>query len=171
MYSTANDMKRWLEYLLDLPGVPMHQDPAATATYIPASQLRWTQGLSHAGIPVGIGLGWVHLTQPDDPATIIQKTGGGAGYTTYIALNPKHHIGLFFAATEGRRGHSDIFRGSNDILTYLAGVMPMPGPEELAARGAKAGVHVRRATMHKHRRSSPRVARQAARNSGVATGQ
>ena len=26
MYSTANDMTRWLKYLLDLPGVPMHQD-------------------------------------------------------------------------------------------------------------------------------------------------
>ena len=45
MYSTANDMTRWLKYLLNLPGVPMHQDPAATATYIPASELRWTQGL------------------------------------------------------------------------------------------------------------------------------
>src|SRR5580698_8459481 len=44
IYSTANDMTRWLQYLLDLPGVPMHQDPAATATYIQAAQLRWTQG-------------------------------------------------------------------------------------------------------------------------------
>jgi serine-type D-Ala-D-Ala carboxypeptidase/endopeptidase len=40
MYSTAHDMTRWLEYLLGLPGVPMHQAPAATATYIPSSQLR-----------------------------------------------------------------------------------------------------------------------------------
>src|ERR1700689_4592474 len=83
MYSTANDMTRWLEYLLDLPGVPVHQDPSATATYIQASQLRWTQGLGHAGVPNGIGLGWVHLNQPDDPTTIIEKTGGGAGDTPY----------------------------------------------------------------------------------------
>jgi serine-type D-Ala-D-Ala carboxypeptidase/endopeptidase len=168
MYSTANDMKRWLEYLLALPGVPMHQDPSATATYIPASQLRWTQGLGHAGVPVGIGLGWVHLNQPDDPATIIQKTGGGAGYTTYIALNPSRHIGLFVAATEGRHARSDLFRGSNDILTYLAGVMPMPtAPVELAT----ANVHVREASLHKHHRSSTRLPRQIARNNGVAAGQ
>jgi serine-type D-Ala-D-Ala carboxypeptidase/endopeptidase len=171
MYSTSNDMKRWLEYLLGLPGVPMHQDPSATATYIPVSQLRWTQGLAHAGVPVGIGLGWVHLTEADDPATIIEKTGGGAGYTTYIALNPAHHVGIFLAATEGRHGHSDIFRGANDILTYLAGVMPMPGPEELAARAAKAGVQVRRATLHKRRRSGTRVTRQISRSSGASAGE
>ena len=33
---------------------------------------------------------------------IIEKTGGGAGYTTYIALNPARHIGIFVAATEDR---------------------------------------------------------------------
>src|ERR1700722_43949 len=95
MYSTANDMTRWLKYLLDLPGVPVHQDPSATATYIAAKQLRWTQGMGRAGIPNGIGLGWVHLNEPEDPAMIIEKTGGGAGYNTYIALNPGRKIGIF----------------------------------------------------------------------------
>jgi serine-type D-Ala-D-Ala carboxypeptidase/endopeptidase len=122
MYSTANDMTRWLQYLLDLPGVPMHQDPAATATYIQAAQLRWTQGLAHAGVPTGIGLGWVHINQPDDATMIIEKTGGGAGFTTYIALNPGRHIGIFVAATEGRHEGANIFRESNDLLVYLAGI-------------------------------------------------
>jgi serine-type D-Ala-D-Ala carboxypeptidase/endopeptidase len=122
MYSTANDMTRWLQYLLDLPGVPVHQDPSATATYIQASQLRWTQGLGRAGVPTGIGLGWVHINQPDDSAMIIEKTGGGAGFTTYIALNPGQHIGIFVAATEGRHEGANIFRESNDLLVYLAGI-------------------------------------------------
>src|SRR6202050_1673698 len=124
MYSTANDMTRWLQYLLDLPGVPMHQDPAATATYIPASELRWTQGLGRAGVPNAIGLGWVHLNQPDDPTMIIEKTGGGAGYTTYIALSPRRHTGIFVAATDGRHQGANIFNGSNDLLVYLAGITP-----------------------------------------------
>jgi len=150
MYSTANDMTRWLEYLLDLPGVPVHQDPSATATYIQASQLRWTQGLGHAGVPNGIGLGWVHLSQPDDPTTIIEKTGGGAGYTTYIALNPGRHIGIFVAATEGRHEGANIFRESNDLLTYLAGLTPVPGDSlELAADENHSDVQVREATLHK----------------------
>ncbi len=174
MYSTANDMTRWLKYLLDLPGVPVHQDPAATATYIPASDLRWTQGLGHAGVPNGIGLGWVHLSQPDDPAAIIEKTGGGAGYATYIALNPGRHIGIFVAATQGRHEGANIFRESNDLLIYLAGLAPMvSNPLELAAEENHSDVQVRDASLHKHRKHAERPAgtRQVARVSGVVTGQ
>jgi serine-type D-Ala-D-Ala carboxypeptidase/endopeptidase len=126
MYSTANDMTRWLKYLLGLPGVPVHQDPSATAVYIPAPQLRWIQGMGRAGVPTGIGLGWVHLNQPNDPDMIIEKTGGGAGFNTYIALSPSHHTGLFVAATEGMHAGVDIFHESNAVLTYLAGVSPTP---------------------------------------------
>jgi D-alanyl-D-alanine-carboxypeptidase/D-alanyl-D-alanine-endopeptidase len=174
MYSTANDMTRWLKYILDLPGVAMHQAPAATATYIPASQLRWTQGLAHAGIPTGIGLGWLHINEPGDPATIIEKTGGGAGYTTYIALNPSHHIGIFVAATEGRHEGANIFRESNDLLTYLAGLTPMPGDSlELAAVDNRSDVQLRDATLHKRHKPAerPRYTRQIARVSLAAAGQ
>jgi serine-type D-Ala-D-Ala carboxypeptidase/endopeptidase len=171
MYSTANDMTRWLEYLLDLPGVPIHQDPAATATYIPASQLRWTQGLAHAGVPNGIGLGWVHINQPDDPTTIIEKTGGGAGFATYIALNPEHHIGIFVAATDGRHEGANIFRESNDLLVYLSGLTPAPGNSmELAANENRSDVQVREVTLHKHQQNAARtrLARQIKRTSVIA---
>ena len=174
MYSTANDMTRWLKYLLDLPGVPVHQDPAATATYIPASDLRWTQGMGRAGVPNGIGLGWVHLNQPGDPNMIIEKTGGGAGYTTYIALNPGRHIGLFVAATEERHGGPEIFRESNDLLLYLAGLTPAPGdPLALAAQENRSDGQVREATLHKHHKHAerPSPTRQIARTSAVAAGQ
>jgi serine-type D-Ala-D-Ala carboxypeptidase/endopeptidase len=173
MYSTANDMTRWLRYLLDLPGVPVHQDPSATATYIPATQLRWTQGLGRAGVPIGIGLGWVHINQPDDPAMIIEKTGGGAGYTTYIALNPGRKIGIFVAATDGRHAGPEIFRGSNDLLTYLAGLTPVLGDSmELAANEHRSDAPVRDAIVHKRHRNveRPHTPRQVVRT-GVAAGQ
>src|SRR5580704_5299319 len=148
MYSTANDMTRWLEYLLGLPGVPMHQDPAATATYISASELRWTQGIGRAGVPSGIGLGWVHLNQPDDPAMIIEKTGGGAGYTTYIALNPTRHIGIFVAATQNLHAGPEVFRESNDLLIYLAGLTPALGDSiNLAGKENHSDVEVSDATV------------------------
>jgi serine-type D-Ala-D-Ala carboxypeptidase/endopeptidase len=174
MYSTANDMTRWLEYLLALPGVPIHQDPAATATYIPASQLRWTQGLGLAGVPEGIGLGWVHINPPDDPTMIVEKTGGGAGYTTYIALNPGRHIGIFVAATEGRHAGASIFHESNALLTYLAGLTPVPEDStELATAENRPEAQVREATAHKHHRHAerPHPARQIARANVVAAGQ
>jgi D-alanyl-D-alanine-carboxypeptidase/D-alanyl-D-alanine-endopeptidase len=144
----------------------MHQDPSATATYIQASQLRWTQGLGHAGVPNGIGLGWVQINQPDNPATIIEKTGGGAGYTTYIALNPERHIGLFVAATEGRHEGANIFRESNDLLVYLAGLTSVPGDSmELAADESHPDVPVHKATVHKHHKHP---ARQVTRTSVIA---
>jgi serine-type D-Ala-D-Ala carboxypeptidase/endopeptidase len=165
MYSTANDMTRWLKYLLGLPGVPMHQDPSATATYIPAAQLRWTQGIGRAGVPTGIGLGWVHINQPDDPAVIIEKTGGGAGYSTYIALEPDRHIGIFVAATESRHAGPVIFRESNALLTYLAGLTPvLDNSLELATDEHRSDVAVHAATVHKHRKNAerPRAPKQVA---------
>ena len=158
MYSTANDMTRWLKYLLGLPGVPMHQDPAATATYIPASELRWTQGIGRAGVPNGIGLGWVHLNQPDDPTMIIEKTGGGAGYTTYIAINPARHIGIFVAATQNLHAGPEVFRESNDLLIYLAGLTPVPGDSmELAAQETHSDVQVHGATLHQRHKHAARA--------------
>ena len=169
MYSTANDMTRWLKYVLNAPGVPVHQDPAATATYIEASQLRWTQGLGHAGVPDGIGLGWVHTNQADDSTTIIEKTGGGAGFTTYIALDPGRHIGIFVAATEGRHEGANIFRESNDLLVYLAGLSPVPGASmDLAANEHRSDVQVRDAALHQKNAERARLARQIARTSVLA---
>ncbi len=174
MYSTADDMTRWLKYLLDLPGVPVHQSPAALATYIPVSQLRWTQGLTHAGVPIGIGLGWIHINLDGEDATanpteIVEKTGGGAGYTTYIAMNPAHHIGVFVAATEGRHEGAHIFRESNQLLVYLAGLTPPPAaPVELLAKETLAGAQVHSATLHKQRRVATRSG--ARRHHALATG-
>jgi D-alanyl-D-alanine-carboxypeptidase/D-alanyl-D-alanine-endopeptidase len=157
MYSTANDMTRWLKYLLGLPGVPVHQDPAATATYIPASELRWTQGIGRAGVPNGIGLGWVHINQPDDPTMIIEKTGGGAGYTTYIALNPARHIGIFVAATQDLHAGPEVFRESNDLLIYLAGLTPVLGDSmDLAGEDNQSDVQMRDAALHQHNKNAPR---------------
>jgi serine-type D-Ala-D-Ala carboxypeptidase/endopeptidase len=135
----------------------MHQDPAATATYIPASELRWTQGIGRAGVPNGIGLGWVHLNQPDDPTMIIEKTGGGAGYTTYIALNPARHIGIFVAATQNLHAGPEVFRESNDLLIYLAGLTPVLGDSlDLAGEENHSDVQVRDATLHQHNKNAPR---------------
>jgi D-alanyl-D-alanine-carboxypeptidase/D-alanyl-D-alanine-endopeptidase len=168
MYSTANDMSRWLKYLLDLPGVPMHQDASATATYVQVAQLRWTQGLAHAGTPTGIGLGWIRINQPEDPATIMEKTGGGAGYNTYIALIPGRRIGIFLAATNGRHEGPKFFGGSNDLLSYLAGLTPvLADSTQLASDQHRSNVPMHDATVHKHHKSP---ARQVA-HSGVAAGQ
>jgi D-alanyl-D-alanine-carboxypeptidase/D-alanyl-D-alanine-endopeptidase len=126
LYSTGADMVRWLQYLLGTEAPA--QVPAAQAVYLRPAQLRSQQGLDHAGRPSGIGLGWMHLRPEGDPAAIVEKTGGGAGFVTYIALNPAQHTGLFFAMTEGRPDpqHVNVFKAANDLLLALNGLPPLP---------------------------------------------
>jgi len=130
LYSTPRDMVQWLKYLLGtgLPRIPA-QPAVAQATYIQPQTLLRVQGLDHAGEPSGIGLGWIHTLAPADaaPNEIVEKTGGGAGFLTYIALNQPHRIGLFVAATDGRvETHLNLFRAANDVLLTLAGLPPLP---------------------------------------------
>jgi serine-type D-Ala-D-Ala carboxypeptidase/endopeptidase len=123
LYSTAGDMSHWLKYLLGTGGNGYPVQPAAAQqAYINASDLARASGLNYAGNPSGIGLGWLHLLDPNDPSHLVEKDGGGAGYLTYIALHPATHTGLFVAMTIGRNGyHANLFKASNDILYKLTG--------------------------------------------------
>ena len=165
LYSTATDMATWLKYLLGAagPAIPdrktVAQNPAAQAVYIVPSSLVSQKGLDHAGEPTGIGLGWIHLLPPDNPSHIIQKTGGGAGFTTYIAINQPRHIAIFLAATDGPHGYQfNLFKGADNALLTLAGLPPIPPdpPKRLSKpavrRTPKPGV--KRAPRHPARRAT-----------------
>jgi serine-type D-Ala-D-Ala carboxypeptidase/endopeptidase len=125
VYSTGTDMVRVLQSWLKIPRTV----PAAPAIdmYLNPAQLKSVQGLSHAGDPTGIGLAWIQLGDPASPSVVLEKTGGGAGFATYIALSPKQQAGIFLAATEAK-GHSqiDFFHEANNLLAALAGVPPVP---------------------------------------------
>lgn len=129
LYSTPADMAKWLRYLAGpgTPGLPTQAD-GAQAVYLQLSRLTSEYGLDHAGRPSGIGLGWMHL-DANDISHIIEKTGGGAGFTTYIAIHPASHTALFVAATDGVHGWKEgfnLFKASNDGLLALAGLPPLP---------------------------------------------
>ena len=128
LYSTATDMTRFLRYLLGSGGSansnrPLpRQSPAAQAVYLNPVTLTSVSGLDHAGDPTGIGLGWIH-TPGSNHTDIVEKTGGSAGFITYIAMLPAQHIGLFLAATDGAiETHVNVFRRANNILLTLAGL-------------------------------------------------
>jgi serine-type D-Ala-D-Ala carboxypeptidase/endopeptidase len=126
VYSTAADMVKLLQYLLRPPN-SVAQHPGALAVYLKPGQLKSVQGLSHAGNPTGIGLGWVQLGDPATPSAIMQKTGGGAGFSTYIALSPSLQTGVFLAATWGKGDATiDFFHEANNLLAALANVPPLP---------------------------------------------
>jgi D-alanyl-D-alanine-carboxypeptidase/D-alanyl-D-alanine-endopeptidase len=125
LYSTAADMAIWLQYLLRT-GSPA-QEPSAQATYILPANLVSQKGLDHAGEPTGVGLGWIHILPADDPSHIVEKTGGGAGFSTYIAINHARRTAVFLAVTEGPvYTHLNIYNAANKLLLAVAGLPPLP---------------------------------------------
>ncbi len=136
IYSTGADMAKLLKYLLQTPGAPA-EPAAALAVRLDPRKLKFIQGLSHAGDPTGIGLAWIQLGDPATSSAIVEKTGGGAGFTTYIALNPKRQTGIFVAATWGKDGQIDLFHESNNLLASLSNVQPIPPKVHLARRAKR----------------------------------
>ncbi len=136
LYSTAADMIIWLKYLLGSngPGLPAH-DTAAQAVYLRPSDLVRQRGLDHAGEPTGVGLGWIHILPTDSPSHIVEKTGGGAGFETYIAINHARRTAIFVAATDGPFDtHLNLFNAANKLLLAVAGLPPLPPPPLKPAR-------------------------------------
>jgi serine-type D-Ala-D-Ala carboxypeptidase/endopeptidase len=136
LYSTAADMTIWLKYLLGTggPAVPA-QNSAAQAVYFLPSSLVSQKGLDHAGQPTGVGLGWIHILPTDSPSHIIEKTGGGAGFETYIAISRTRSTAIFLAATDGPVDtHLNIFNAANKLLLAVAGLPPLPPPLKPAVK-------------------------------------
>jgi len=145
LYSTATDMARVLESLLRIPGSGVPASPEIAVSLKPA-QLKSVQGLSHAGDPTGIGWGWVQIGEGS--STLLEKTGGGAGFETYIAVSPGQKTGIFVAATDGMGdSHFDLFHAVNDLLADLANVPPIPA----RVRAART---VKRRAPHRQRKVS-----------------
>jgi serine-type D-Ala-D-Ala carboxypeptidase/endopeptidase len=142
VYSTATDMTVWLKYLLTA------QNPAAQAVYIDPATLLKQSGLDHAGAPTGIGLGWMHIAATDG-SDITEKTGGGAGFLTYIALSQTHHTAIFVAATDGSiETHLNVFHEANNLLLAVDGLPPLPPePPKPAPRPARKKI-VRKTVKH-----------------------
>lgn len=162
LYSTPADMARWLTYLLGTggPGLPPQPAAAQQVYYLP-SQLVSQSGLAHAGRPSGIGLAWLHLRASSDPEHIVEKTGGGAGFLTYIAIHPASHTALFVAATDGRPGAGtggfNLFKASNNGLLELAGLPPFPE----ALHKSRVTPHLVRVAHHSARGTPHNRARRA----------
>jgi D-alanyl-D-alanine-carboxypeptidase/D-alanyl-D-alanine-endopeptidase len=158
LYSTPADMAKWLVYLLGT-GAPA-QSADAHAVYLLPSQLVRESGLDHAGRPSGIGLAWLHLGATGDPEQIIEKTGGGAGFLTYIAIHPASHTALFLAGTDGPRGAGtrgfNWFKAANNALLELAGLPPSQNEFE-----RRATPHLARAARHRRTHKAMRRKRRA----------
>ncbi len=128
LYSTGNDMARWIETQL-AAGPPDPVRKISQATYVRRDQLAYATGIDVAGPANGIGLAWIELAPDPGHPRLIEKTGGGYGFMTYVVLDPERRIGVFLAMN--RMSGVDLKRlaeSANDLVATLGGFHPPPGP-------------------------------------------
>jgi serine-type D-Ala-D-Ala carboxypeptidase/endopeptidase len=94
LYSTGNDMARWLRHnLADANGVLA----LSHAVYRPRQSMPAAIGFDEASPMAGLGLGWVTVAARGIEPMLLVKSGGGAGFMSYIAFAPGRDVGVFVA--------------------------------------------------------------------------
>jgi serine-type D-Ala-D-Ala carboxypeptidase/endopeptidase len=91
LYSTGNDMARWLRHNLALDDALV----LSQAVYWQRQALAAAIGFDEAGPMSGLAMGWVLLAGDRAQPTLLAKTGGGAGFMSYIAFAPGRGAGVF----------------------------------------------------------------------------
>ncbi len=118
LYSTGADMARWLRHLLDDAAPALLLSHAA---YRQRQDLQAAIGFDEAGTMSALGLGWVIMAADGRRPLLLQKTGGGAGFMSYIAFAPGRGVGAFVVVSRVDFGMFAGVAGSvNDLIANLA---------------------------------------------------
>ncbi|CDG16364.1 Penicillin-binding protein AmpH [Xenorhabdus doucetiae] len=122
IYSTPADMQRWMQQFLSSHNQLRKQTASREqGIYFKRADLTSITGMDVAGQADGIGLGWVYMDAKDDIPGIYQKTGGGGGFNTYIAMIPEQNIGVFVVMTRKEKSQfSRVTSGVNELVAALA---------------------------------------------------
>jgi len=123
VYSTPGDMMRWMQQFLssDFHHRGSQADRMQTLIY-QRSQLHKVIGMDVPGKADALGMGWVWMSPKEGRPGIIQKTGGGGGFITYMAMVPQNNVGVFVVVTRSPLTRFvNMSDGVNDLVTELSG--------------------------------------------------
>lgn len=126
IYSTPDDMGSWMQQFLssDVHTRSPQADRIQTMIY-QRSQLVKVDGMDVPGKASALGMGWVYVAPEKNRPGIIQKTGGGGGFITYMAMVPQYSVGVFIVVTRSPHTHfTAMSDGVNNLLTELIGNTP-----------------------------------------------
>ncbi|WP_318393112.1 D-alanyl-D-alanine-carboxypeptidase/endopeptidase AmpH [Enterobacter sp.] len=126
VYSTPGDMMRWMQQFLssDFYARNNQADRMQTLIY-QRTQLTRVIGMDVPGKADALGLGWIYMSPKNGRPGIIQKTGGGGGFITYMAMVPKDNVGVFVVVTRSPLTRfANMSDGVNDLVTELSGNKP-----------------------------------------------
>jgi len=130
VYSTPGDMMRWMQQFLssDFYHRDTQADRMQTLIY-PRERLTKVVGMDVPGKADALGLGWVYMAPKEGHPGIIQKTGGGGGFITYMAMVPQHNVGVFVVITRSPlTKFTNMSGGVNDLVSELSNNKPVAIP-------------------------------------------
>ena len=130
VYSTPGDMMRWMQQFLssDFYSRNSQADRMQTLIY-QRNQLTRVVGMDVPGKADALGLGWVYMAPKDGHPGIIQKTGGGGGFITYMAMIPQSNVGVFVVITRSPLTRFvNMSDGVNDLVSELSNNKPVMTP-------------------------------------------
>ena len=130
VYSTPGDMMRWMQQYLSSDFYHRSQQADRMQTLIyQRTQLTKVIGMDVPGKADALGLGWVYMAPKNGRPGIIQKTGGGGGFITYMAMIPQKNVGAFVVVTRSPLTRfTNMSDGINDLVTELSGNKPQVIP-------------------------------------------
>jgi serine-type D-Ala-D-Ala carboxypeptidase/endopeptidase len=121
LFTTGDDMTKWMRWHL-----AVNDAAGAEVRMIDHAPYRWHDGLKAAvgvggKIMDGLGLGWIMSLPKGKRPLLLAKSGGIAGFMTYVVLAPTRRVGVFvavnrlnFAVFEG------LINGARDLVADLA---------------------------------------------------
>jgi D-alanyl-D-alanine-carboxypeptidase/D-alanyl-D-alanine-endopeptidase len=122
LYSTPNDVLRWLAWHLDRSS-PQGAELRLIdhAAYVPRDGLNPVSGFDEAGHMDAMGLGWVVMAAKGDRPLILQKAGGLQGVFSYAAFAPTRGVGVFVAINQFNLGAAiAMMAAANALIEQLA---------------------------------------------------
>jgi D-alanyl-D-alanine-carboxypeptidase/D-alanyl-D-alanine-endopeptidase len=122
LYSTPNDILRWVQWHLDRFGENGAEARLLDhSLYLIRDGLEIVSGMDESGHMDAIALAWVAMMPKDDRPFILQKAGGLQGIFSYLAFAPMRGVAVFVAInTMDFAAAMDMAEVANDLIATLA---------------------------------------------------
>jgi serine-type D-Ala-D-Ala carboxypeptidase/endopeptidase len=122
IYSTPDDILRWLSWHLDRFGSKDAEIRLLDhAAYLQRDGLNPVAELDESGHMDAVSLGWIVMAPQGDRPLILQKAGGLQGIFSYTAFAPARGIGVFIAISKFDFGAATTMtEAANRLIAELA---------------------------------------------------
>lgn len=121
LYSTANDVLRWLRWHLGADSKDFEMRLLDHAAYLDRDGLNPVYGMDEGGSMDAMGLGWVVMRPDGNRPLILHKSGGLQGQFSFVAFSPARRIGVFMSMNQfSVDGFEAMAKAAVELITELA---------------------------------------------------